>query len=177
MDKTGLRAAHRPAATAWLVALLLAGCSTSKPAVSGRADAEVSAASVGNVAQASQGAEVVTVYKSPTCGCCNAWVDHLRESGFQVETVDEMNMDPIKAKHGVGQHLASCHTATVGGYVVEGHVPAEDIRRLLRERPEVTGLAVPGMPMGSPGMEGPRKDPYDVLAFDKQGKMQVFAKH
>ena len=122
---------------------------------------------------------LVTVYKTPTCGCCRAWVDHLRDSGFRVETVDRVDLTMVKSANGVPERLASCHTATVGGYVVEGHVPAEDIRRLLRERPAVAGLAVPGMPVGSPGMEvpGTRADRYDVLSFDRAGVTSVFASH
>ena len=117
---------------------------------------------------------LVTVYKSPTCGCCTKWVDHIREAGFRVEVRDTPNVEPVKTEHGLPEHLASCHTALVGGYVVEGHVPADVIRRLLRERPEVAGIAVPGMPMGSPGMEGPSKDPYQVVAFGKDGGTSVY---
>lgn len=119
----------------------------------------------------------VTVYKSPTCGCCKAWVKHLEENGFSVKAHDVNNVTPFKVKHGVTPELASCHTAVVDGYVIEGHVPAADIKRLLKERPAVKGLAVPEMPMGSPGMEGPRKDPYKVLSFDAEGKVRVFASY
>jgi len=119
----------------------------------------------------------VTVYKSPTCGCCKKWVEHLRENGFEVVSHDVQDVTPIKERYGVTQALASCHTAVVDGYVVEGHVPASTIRRLLEERPEVVGIAVPGMPMGSPGMEGPRKDRYDVVSFDRSGRTQVYERH
>ena len=122
-------------------------------------------------------ADDVVVYKSPTCGCCNDWVSHLRENGFKVTVHDRRNMNPIKHQMGVPQRLQSCHTAQVGEYVIEGHVPADDIVRLLRERPAVQGLTVPGMPMGSPGMEGPRKDPYEVLTFQPDGKTSVYARH
>lgn len=127
----------------------------------------------------SDSARVATVYKTPTCGCCQAWVDHLTASGFRVTTVDRQDLAPIKAEHGVGEHLASCHTALIGGYVVEGHVPAADIVRLLKERPAVAGIAVPGMPSGSPGMEMPGvpADRYDVLSFDRTGATRVFASH
>lgn len=118
----------------------------------------------------------MTVYKSPTCGCCGAWVDHIRQAGFTVEVVEEANVAPRKRALGVPARLGSCHTAVVDGYVIEGHVPAEDIQRLLAERPVTRGLAVPGMPVGSPGMEmGSRADPYEVLLFDENGKTQVFA--
>lgn len=119
----------------------------------------------------------IPVYKSPTCGCCNKWIDHLEENGFRVTKKDLRDVTVFKADYGVTPRLASCHTAVVDGYVVEGHVPATDIRRLLAERPAVKGLTVPGMPMGSPGMEGPRKDPYDVLTFDGQGSTTVFSRH
>ena len=119
----------------------------------------------------------VTVYKTSTCGCCNKWVSHLEDNGFQVESIDLRDLRRIKSMSGVGPKLASCHTATVGGYVIEGHVPAEDIQRLLAERPAVKGLTAPGMPPGSPGMETRRKVPYQVLTFDAEGKTQVFAQH
>ncbi len=122
-------------------------------------------------AQASE----ITVYKSPTCGCCKKWVKHLRDNGFKVKAVDVKNVVPYKIKHGVTQPLASCHTALVDGYTIEGHVPAADIKRLLKEKPKIKGLAVPGMPMGTPGMEGRRKDAYDVVTFDAKGKTGVFS--
>lgn len=125
-----------------------------------------------------QGTEVV-VYKTPTCGCCAAWGDHLREAGFTVKEVDQPYAELTKTKreHGIGQHEESCHTGLVDGYVVEGHVPAADIARMLRERPDIRGLAVPGMPMGSPGMEGPVKQDYDVLALQPDGTTSVYASH
>jgi hypothetical protein len=119
----------------------------------------------------------VTVYKTPTCGCCKKWVTHLEKSGFEVETIDMRDLGMIKSMSGVEPKLASCHTAQVGGYVIEGHVPADDIKRLLSEHPAVKGLTVPGMPHGSPGMETGRKVPYQVLTFDAEGKTQVFAQH
>jgi hypothetical protein len=122
-------------------------------------------------------AEEITVYKSPTCGCCNKWVDHLKDSGFEVKSYNRNDMPQVKQQLGVAPPLQSCHTAIINGYVIEGHVPATDIQRLLSEKPAIHGLTVPGMPMGSPGMEGPRKDRYDVLAIDKQGKTTVFSQH
>jgi len=119
----------------------------------------------------------VVVYKSKSCGCCNDWVLHLRSNGFRVQAHDVNDVPGQRAKLGVPQNLGSCHTATVGGYAIEGHVPAADIRRLLRERPRARGLAVPGMPMGSPGMEGPRKDPYETLLFQSDGGYVVFERH
>lgn len=121
----------------------------------------------------------VTVYKSPTCGCCALWADHMTAAGFPVETVDVGDMDDVKARLGVPNTLASCHTAVVGDYVVEGHVPAEDVKRLLAEQPEATGLAVPGMPIGSPGMEveGRPADSYDVFLFTRDGRARIFSHH
>jgi hypothetical protein len=120
----------------------------------------------------------VTVYKSPTCGCCRKWVDHLRANGFAVTTRDMDDLSEVKATFGVPAALQSCHTATLGTYVVEGHVPADVIHTLLRERPKIAGLAVPGMPAGSPGMEMPggAADHYDVVAFTRDGKTHVYAK-
>ncbi len=121
--------------------------------------------------------DTVVVFKSKSCGCCNDWVRHLRSNGFRVDTRDVEDIPGQRAKLGVPQDLGSCHTATVGGYAIEGHVPAADIRRLLKERPRARGLAVPGMPLGSPGMEGPRKDPYDTLLFQTDGSHIVFERH
>lgn len=122
---------------------------------------------------------VVDVYKSRTCGCCAKWVEHLRAQGFTVRTTDTEELASLKAKHGVPGPLQSCHTAVVDGYVIEGHVPAADVQRLLRERPRIAGLAVGGMPIGSPGMEvaSGRTEPYDVVAFEKGGTARVFARH
>ena len=119
-------------------------------------------------------AQTVTVYKSPTCGCCKNWVAHLEASGFRVITHDTRDMDSVKREHGIPVSLASCHTALVDGYVIEGHVPASAIKRLLKERPPVAGLTVPGMPMGSPGMEGPRKDAYNALLFNRAGDAAIY---
>lgn len=115
---------------------------------------------------------LVTVTKDPSCGCCGAWVDHLRAAGFPVRVVESDEMDAIKSRLGVPAELASCHTAEVEGYVVEGHVPASAVRRLLAERPEAAGLAVPGMPAGSPGMEmpGAAPEPYEVVLFGPRGQ-------
>ena len=120
----------------------------------------------------------VEVYKSPTCGCCNEWVKHLRANGFSVKAHDVSDVAQYKTTFGLPITLGSCHTAKVGGYVIEGHVPANEIKRLLKERPAISGLAVPGMPIGSPGMEqGAHKDRYDVMSFDKQGKIGVYARY
>lgn len=119
----------------------------------------------------------VTVYKSPACGCCEQWVEHLRANGFSVEALNVAELMPVKEANRVPRALGACHTATVGGYVIEGHVPADDIHRLLRERPKVLGLAVPGMPVGSPGMEqGSRTESYEVLTFDHAGNTTVYAR-
>jgi hypothetical protein len=119
----------------------------------------------------------VTVYKSPSCGCCGAWVTHLRANGFSVAVEDVEDLAAVKQRLGVPAPLQSCHTATVDGYVVEGHVPAVDIRRLLTERPGATGLAVPGMPIGSPGMEqADRREPYVTTLFGPDGQ-SIYARH
>jgi hypothetical protein len=129
------------------------------------------------LASAGVSAAEVTVYKSPTCGCCKLWIDHLKANGFAVKWHDTENVIAHKQRLGLPPELASCHTAIVDGYVIEGHVPASDIRRLLKERPKITGLAVPGMPMGSPGMEGPVKESYEVKTFDRQGRIRTFSRH
>lgn len=128
-------------------------------------------------ARAADAAPLVQVWRTPTCGCCGAWVRHLEASGFRVEVTMQDDLSAIKAKHGVPRSLESCHTAVVEGYVVEGHVPAADVKRLLRERPPVAGLVVPGMPAGSPGMEGPVSEPYATLALAADGTTSVFARH
>ncbi|WP_306131526.1 DUF411 domain-containing protein [Roseivivax marinus] len=128
-----------------------------------------------------QGADApaITVFKDPNCGCCSGWVAHMRDAGFDVEARDVAPdaLQAVKVEAGVAPDMASCHTALVGDYVVEGHVPAEDVRRLLDERPEALGLAVPGMPVGSPGMEmGGRVDPYEVKLLTASGT-ETFARH
>jgi hypothetical protein len=119
----------------------------------------------------------MVVYKDPSCGCCKKWVSLMQSAGFEVSARDTADMPSIKRRYQVPGALASCHTALVGGYVIEGHVPADLIARLLKEKPKVLGLAAPGMPAGSPGMEmGGQKDAYDVLTFDAAGKTTVFAR-
>ena len=118
----------------------------------------------------------ITVYRSPSCGCCKAWEDYLRKNGFVVKDILQDDLSQIKAESGVTSKLASCHTAIVGGYVVEGHVPAADIQRMLTEKPKIVGISAPGMPGAGPGMDT-GKDPYEVLAFDAKGKTTVWAKH
>ena len=120
----------------------------------------------------------ITVYHTPTCGCCGAWADRMEEAGFPVDVhVTTTGLQPVREEHGLPSLLGSCHTAVVEGYLVEGHVPASDIRKLLIERPEIDGIAVPGMPMGSPGMEGPYTENYSSIAFTREGGMEVFASH
>ena len=120
----------------------------------------------------------LTVYKSPTCGCCAKWVEYMQAAGFTAAVTNMPDVTPVKIKNNVPRQLASCHTTLVGGYVIEGHVPVEDVRRLLKEKPaDVVGLAAPGMPAGSPGMDVPNSPPYDVIAFDKTGGTRVYATH
>lgn len=120
----------------------------------------------------------MTVYKDPSCGCCMNWVEHLRKNGFEVKAIDVPDIDQVKRTYGVPAAAASCHTGLVNGYVVEGHVPADAILKVLREKPAIAGLAVPGMPMGSPGMEVPggRVDKYTIVSFDKNGKTAEYQK-
>ena len=125
-------------------------------------------------------AQKVTVYKTSSCGCCRLWVDHLKSNGFDVQAMDVSSADvrAVSKAAGLPDDGVSCHTAKVGNYVVEGHVPASDIKRMLKEKPAIAGIAAPGMPMGSPGMEqGGAKEAYDVVAFTKDGKMTVYSKH
>lgn len=120
----------------------------------------------------------IVVYKSPTCGCCKNWITYLEDAGYEVEFHDEEDMAMVKAKYGVPGRAQSCHTGIIDGYVIEGHVPVADIERLLTEKLDVAGIATPGMPIGSPGMEvGDQKDPYDVVAFKTTGEVAVFASH
>jgi len=120
----------------------------------------------------------IIVYKSETCGCCNDWIDHLEDNNFIVETFNREDMNLVKLQlGGVPSNLQSCHTAKIGDYIVEGHVHADQITRMLKEKPDIKGLSVPGMPMGSPGMEGYRNDAYDVLAFNDDDSFTVYASY
>jgi hypothetical protein len=141
-----------------LAALVLAGCSPST---------------------ASPSLPAVKVTKNPSCGCCKLWVERLRDAGFQVEVNDVDNLNSVKQRVGLPYGMGSCHTAEVDGYFVEGHVPVDDIKRLLRERPQARGLAVPGMPAGSPGMEVPsgQVQPYDVMLIGRDGTASVYSHH
>jgi hypothetical protein len=118
----------------------------------------------------------VIVHRDPSCGCCGAWVEHLRRTGFPVKVAETRDLDAVKKRLGVPADLTSCHTAEVAGYVIEGHVPAGAIQRLLAQKPQAVGLAVPGMPVGSPGMEGGAPDTYEVILFGEQGR-RVFARY
>ena len=121
----------------------------------------------------------MTIYKSETCLCCEKWVDHVKAAGFRTTVHNRDPVEPIKDEMGIPRHVRSCHTARVGSYVVEGHVPAADIKRLLKDKPKTMGLAVPGMPVGTPGMDQPGvpAEPYHVVAFQKSGATSVFAKY
>lgn len=120
----------------------------------------------------------IVVHRSPTCSCCGKWVEHLKQNNFNVKDIVSDEVQVVKDKYGVTQELASCHTAIVEGYVVEGHVPANDIKKLLKNKTDVIGLTVPGMPSGTPGMEmGGKKDAYQVISFDKKNQRQVFSNY
>lgn len=146
------------------------------------ADEAEEAMHAGDAMQQDASSETLVVYKTESCGCCGKWVDHMEQAGFETEVhdVSQEELSAMKAANGIGPDLASCHTARIGGYLVEGHVPAEDLKRLLAESPEgVKGIAVPGMPIGSPGMEmeGREADEYEVVTFDEAGETEVFAWH
>ena len=149
--------------------------STSSPGAAAP-NATVTPAAAASAATANAEPTLV-VYKTPTCGCCKGWVSAMEKSGFKVEVHDIDDLTATKHAAGVPDELQACHTARIGGYVVEGHVPAEDIRRLLAERPDIAGIATPGMPMGSPGMEGGTKEHYDVVTFGGSGRSTVYASH
>lgn len=169
---------------AFLVAGVLAGCSQSGPTV-----AEPAAASMGaqapdatesaDLAAMAANPRLIVVHKTASCGCCHLWVDHVKQNGFEVIVRDVEDLGGIKARVGVPAGMGSCHTARVGGYFIEGHVPAADIQRLLAERPQAKGLTVPGMPLGSPGMEvsSGQMQPYDVHLVAHDGATSVFAHH
>jgi hypothetical protein len=153
---------------------LLAACGTAGDAKQGAATPPAGTQAASPVVTSD--APLAVVYKSPTCGCCNAWVEHMRQSGFRVETHDTSNVDPVKDAGHVPMNGRSCHTARVGQYVIEGHVPADLVKKLLAEHPaDVAGLTVPGMVTGSPGMEGPNPQHYDVIAFTRDGQTRVYA--
>lgn len=163
-----------------LSVVALASCSSPSRDVSSKND---SLSVDGNASSAERGTlrtvadtATITVYKNPTCECCEKWAEHLRKRGFRVDIHVADDLNAVKKKYGVPDKLATCHTAVVGSYVVEGHVPADVIQRLVRERPVVAGIAVPGMPRGVPGMESPFKDPYDVIAFRHDGTSSIFAR-
>lgn len=157
-------------ALAWS-GFLAAGCSPADKKAASDADRP------GQSPTASPQAAAMTVYRDPSCGCCEVWAERAREAGYQVALIDDPNMPAVKQRHGVPEALSSCHTAIVGGYAIEGHVPLAHVKRLLAERPAgIRGIAVPGMPRGSPGMEMPdgSKDPFKVMAFDAAGKTSDF---
>lgn len=149
-----------------------------EPAPQPAAAATPATASAANPATlASNNGELIPikVYKDPQCGCCKEWVKNLEANGFKVETMDMPDLSMIKQKYAVKPEIQACHTAIVGDYVVEGHVPADLIKQMLKEKPAIAGLAVPGMPQGSPGMEGATKERYNVLTFDRAGHTTVYA--
>ena len=151
--------------------LVLAGCTAANN--SGIAKSSEQAVSA-QVAMTSE----MTVFRSPTCGCCGKWIEHAEAAGFQVKDEITEDMAAIKQQYGVPQTMTSCHTTVVGDYVVEGHVPVEDVQKLLTEKPDVVGIAVPGMPIGSPGMEsGDYTEPYTVFSFTESGETAAFAEH
>jgi hypothetical protein len=176
---------HLPTRLPLLAApLLLVACSQQseqpKPPSVELANAPESAglAQIADGAPALINAGVIEVVKTPACGCCEAWVDHVRAAGFEVRVQDIDDVTPTARQLGVPDDLRSCHTASIGGYAIEGHVPADDIKRLLREQPKAAGIAVAGMPIGSPGMEqGDMREAYTTMLFDAGGNRRAFAQH
>ena len=160
-----------------LLVIALAACSQAVPAPV--ESAQTAMAGPAPDAQADTAAARITVHRDAYCGCCHLWIEHLRKAGLQVEDRVEGAMSPVKDRLGIAPQHASCHTAEVDGYVIEGHVPADDIRRLLREKPPIRGLVLPGMPMGSPGMvvEGVDAPAYTVLALNRDGSTTPYAEH
>lgn len=168
----------RPTTQGWAAVLVLS-CITGLhagavdgPQAAGTPVADISEATAGKAAL-----PVMRVHRSARCGCCGKWIEHIRQAGFPVEVHSADELASIKQRVGVPYGLGSCHTAEVGGYFIEGHVPAEDVVRLLAERPAAKGLAVPGMPLGSPGMEAARRETFRVLLIDRSGQESVFAEH
>ncbi len=155
----------------------LAACGNADAAPGGSAAEMMGspAPATGTAGAVDQALPEVVVYKTETCGCCNGWIEHLRAAGFEVDARDVRDLMSVKLDAGVPGPLVTCHTALVDGYVVEGHVPADQVKRMLAEQPEVAGIGVAGMPIGSPGMEGPNPQPYQVVAFDRDGAMSVYA--
>jgi hypothetical protein len=157
--------------------------STPNPALNRRrllslAAGAAAAAALASPATAAPALPMVEVHKDPDCGCCAAWVEHLKAAGFPVKVHETANPAAVRGRLGMPDEFGSCHTAVVAGYALEGHVPAAEVKRLLAARPAAIGLSVPGMPAGSPGMEvGVRQDPYEVLLIDKRGKASVFARY
>lgn len=179
-----MRSMNRQQRTALVVAILtgVAGCSKDSKLDESAGSSTVTVAAVPSgtpeaAALAANNGELIPikVYKDPSCGCCKEWVKHLAANGFKVETMDMPDMSMVKQKYGVTDEIQACHTAVVGDYVVEGHVPADLIKQMLKEKPAIAGLAVPGMPQGSPGMEGATKERYNVLTFDRAGRTTVYA--
>lgn len=154
---------------------LLAGCSPSAPELESAPPASVAGIPI-SATMAGSDSTALVVYKESACPCCNSWVDYMRRNGFRVVTYDVSDLDAVKQKHNIAGDLQSCHTTEVGGYYVEGHVPADLVRRLLSERPRIAGITVPGMPVGSPGMEVGPPEPYDILTADSAGRTAVFAR-
>lgn len=163
---------RRPISNGWWIGLGLVAIAATMLGT------ELSQPAPDDISAATAPPDTVVVYKSPTCSCCSKWIEHLQQAGFRVEAHNESEMSQVKTRLGVPEELASCHTALINGYVIEGHVPADDIKQLLAKHPKARGLAVPGMPIGSPGMEmGTRVDAYDVLLMADGKPPAIFAHH
>lgn len=163
----------------WAASAALAACGQQPSSSAASAPTTSEAAPAAADAVAGDVLPLMVVHKSPTCGCCELWVEHMRQAGFPVEVRNVQNVHPVKQRLGVPFGKGSCHTAEVDGYVIEGHVPAEDIKRLLAQQPDARGLVLPGMPLGSPGMEVPggQTEPYTVELVTSDGTTEAFAQH
>lgn len=162
-----------------LAGILLAACAAPASDQAAGEQARTSEQAAGEQVTAAQATREMIVYRSPTCGCCSDWVGYMQQHGYTVTVEDVQDLAALKAEHNVPSALQSCHTAVIDGYVIEGHVPVEDIERLLTERPAVVGIGVPGMPVGSPGMEvdGVAPQPFDVMTFDVSGATEVYSSY
>lgn len=149
--------------------------SNNAPSIANQPKSEVLASVWDRETESYSGNVNMTVYRSPSCGCCGGWIEHAKNHGFQVTDIKTDDIEAVKEEHNISQDLAACHTTMIDGYVMEGHIPVDDIKRFLKQKPNVAGLTVPGMPLGTPGMEaGDRKQAFDILAFDDNGQVEVF---
>ena len=174
MTPTYSRIERRIAAPLFALAFLAAACGSPRNDSVPEAPPAAIAASQPAQTAGADSATTLVVYKEATCPCCNKWVEYMQTNGFRVVTYNVTDLDAVKQKHNIAGNLQSCHTTEVGGYFVEGHVPVDLVRKLLAERPRIAGITVPGMPVGSPGMEVGQPEPYDILSVDSAGRTAIY---